>query len=95
MALILQHQTADEFALRFWHACRDAFQAGNKEKYHRMIWWLWTRIQAGDITSTQARNSYNTAFGASLNVSQWNTLTTNRLVPIKDRYVAWLAESMV
>ena len=93
MALTLNHQTAEEFALRFWRNTRAAFNAGDKFTYHRNIWWLWTQIQAGDVTSTQARNAYNTAFGTSLNVSQWNTLVTTRFVPIKDRYIAWLAET--
>ena len=47
------------------------------------------------MTSTQARNAYNTAFGTSLNATQWNTLVSTRFVPIKDRYIAFLAETMV
>lgn len=95
MALNLQHQTDEEFALRFWRKLRAAYDAGDKLAYHKMVWWLWTKIQAGDITSTQARNSYNTAFGANLNATQWGNLVTTRFVPIKDRYAAFIAESMV
>ena len=95
MALNLQHQTAAEFAARFWQKVRAAYAAGDKLTYHRLIWWVWTKIQAGDLTSDQVRLSYNAAFGKSLNVSQWNTLVTNRFVPIKDRWVAFQAETMV
>jgi hypothetical protein len=93
MALVLNHQTAAEFADRFWHKLQDAYQAGDKFTYHFMVWWIWDRIQAGDITNTQARTSFNTAFGRSLNTSQWNTLVTDRFIPIKDRYLALIGEA--
>lgn len=92
MPLELKHQTATEFAIRFWRSTRRAYDAGDKITYHRNIWWLWSKIQAGDVTSAQARDAYNSAFGLALNPSQWNTLVTTRFVPIKDRYIAWLAE---
>jgi hypothetical protein len=95
MALTLHHQTGAEFAQRFWRNTRAAYDAGDKLVYHRNIWWLWTKIQAGDITSDGARAAYNSAFGTNLNVSQWNNLVTTRFVPIKDRYVAFLAETFV
>ena len=95
MAFNLQHQTAAEFGITFWRKCREAFEAGDKLKYHRMIWWLWQKIQDGDITSAQARTAYNAAFNKSLTLAQWNTLVTNRFIPIKDRYLAWQAESLV
>jgi hypothetical protein len=95
MALNLQHQTAAQFALRFWRNTRAAFDAGDKLTYHRNIWWLWTKVQAGDVTSTQARDAYNAAFGANLNATQWNNLVTTRFVPIKERYLAWMAEGFV
>jgi len=95
MALALQHQTPEDFALRFWRSTRAAFDSGDRERYHRRIWWLWTKIQSGDVTSAQARNSYNSAFGLSLTVAQWNTLVTNRFVPIKNRYAEFIAEKMV
>jgi hypothetical protein len=95
MALPLQHQTAAEFAARFWQTVHAAYQADDRQKYHRLIWWLWTRIQSGDLTSDQVRLSYNAYFGKALNTTQWNSLVTTRFVPIKDRYLAWLAESLV
>jgi hypothetical protein len=93
MPLTLNHQTGDQFALRFWRNTRAAFDAGDKLTYHRNIWWLWTKIQAGDVTSNQARLAYNSAFGMALNSTQWTNLVNTRFVPIKDRYVAFLAES--
>ena len=95
MALNLQHQTPEQFALRFWERLRAAFESGDKERYHRMVWWLWQRIQDGDLTSAQARLSYNAAFDKALTVTQWNTLVTNRFIPIKDRYLAYQAETLV
>ena len=61
-------------------------------EFARLITWVWQRVQAGDLTNDQVRLSYNAAYGKSLNVSQWNSLVTTRLVPIKDRYLAMLAE---
>lgn len=68
---------------------------GNRLKYHYLIWWIWNRNQIGDLTSAQIRTAYNTAFGKSLTVAQWNDLVTTRLVPIKDRYLATMAETEV
>jgi hypothetical protein len=92
MALTLKHQTAAEFAARFWNRLRVAFASGDKLIYHRLIWWVWARIQAGDLTSDQVRLSFNAAYGRSLNTTQWNSLVTTRFIPIKDRYLALLAE---
>jgi hypothetical protein len=92
MALNLAHQTAAEFAARFWQRVRSAYATGDKATYHRMIWWVWSRIQAGDLTSDQVRLSFNAAYSRNLNATQWNSLVTTRFVPIKDRYLAWLAE---
>ena len=93
MALNLQHQTAAEFAARFWRKVQDTYEAGDKLTYHRLIWWIWSRIQDGDLTSDQVRLSFNAAYDRSLNPSQWNALVTTRFIPIKDRYLAFLAES--
>ena len=95
MPLTLNHQTAAQFAARFWRNLEAAYRADDKLRYHLMVWWLWSRIQAGDLTSDQVRLSYNAHFGKSLNVSQWNTLVTTRFVPIKDRYLAFIAETLV
>ena len=95
MALVLNHQTAAQFAARFWRNLEAAYRADDRLKYHKMVWWIWTRIQAGDLTSNDVRLSYNSHFGKSLNTTQWNSLVSTRFVPIKDRYLAWLAESLV
>jgi hypothetical protein len=93
MALDLQHQTAAEFAARFWARFRNVYQSGDKFEYSRLIWWIWNRIQIGDFTSDQVRLSFNAAYGRSLNTTQWNNLVTTRFVPAKDRYLDMLAEA--
>jgi hypothetical protein len=93
MALDLKHQTAAQFAARFWSRLRAAYQAGDKLTYHRMVWWIWACVQDGSLTSDQVRLSFNNAYGRSLNTTQWNAFVTAKLVPIKDRYLAFLAES--
>lgn len=93
MALNLQHQTAAQFAARFWAKVKNARQSGNKVEFARLITWVWQKVQTGDLTNDQVRLSYNAAYGKSLNVSQWNSFVTTRLVPIKDRYLAFLAEA--
>ena len=92
MALTLHHQTPAEFAERFWSRLKAAYQAGDKLTYHRMVWWIWAKVQAGDLTNDQVRQSFNLAYGRSLTVTQWTGFVTTRLVPIKDRYLAMLAE---
>lgn len=92
MALSLRHQTTAEFATRFWARLQRAYRGGDQVIYHRMVWWIWARVQAGDLTNEQVRLSFNAAFGRSLNTTQWNSLVATRLVPIKDRYLALLAE---
>jgi hypothetical protein len=95
VALNLRHQTAGQFAARFWRRVDAAQKSGDKLTLHRLIWWVWLKIQAGEITSDQARLSYNTHFGKSLNSAQWTALVTARFVPIKDRYAALIAEADV
>lgn len=92
MALTLNHQTAAEFAARFWARVQRAYAEGDKFTYCRLLYWLIERINAGDITDTQARNSFNTAFGRSLTAGQWTTLKTDRIIPAHDRWAAMLAE---
>lgn len=92
MALTLNHQTAGEFAARFWEAVKAAYQAGDKFRYCRLLYWLERRLVSGDITDAGARVSYNTAFGKSLSAAQWTTLRTNRIKPAHDRWAAMLAE---
>ena len=93
MALDLKHQTAAQFAARFWARVQQAQQSGDQWARARLVWWIWSKIQAGDLTSDQVRLSYNAYFNKSLTVTQWNSLVTTRLVPIKDRYLAMLAEA--
>lgn len=93
MALDLKHQTAAEFAARFWTKVKDAYQRGDKVELARLITWVWQRVQAGDLTNDAVRVSFNAAYGRSLTLAQWNTFVTSRLVPIKDRYLAMQAET--
>ena len=92
MALDLKHQTAAEFAARFWARLKAAYQTGDKLTYHRMIWWIWARVQAGDLTNDQVRLSFNAAYGRSLTLAQWNDLVTTRLLPMHQRWLALQAE---
>jgi len=93
MALNLHHQTPAEFAAKFWARLQAAYQRGDKILFARMIWWLSNRVQAGDITSNDARLTFNTAYGRSLSVAQWNSFVTNTLTPIRDRYQAMLDQA--
>jgi hypothetical protein len=66
MALLLKHQTGEQFIARL----RDAYRNSERERLVQIAKWLLARIQAGDVTDAQCR----TAFG--LNVTQWNNLKT-------------------
>ena len=66
MALLLKHQTAEQFIARF----REAYSNSDRERCMQLARFVISRIQAGDITDAQARN----AFG--LNTTQWNNLKT-------------------
>jgi hypothetical protein len=90
MALNLVHQTAAQFAARFWAKLRKAYASGDKLTYGFMIWWLYGRVQAGDLTTADVRVSFNAAYGRSLTLAQWNTFVTGTLKPIRDRYQAML-----
>lgn len=92
MALNLRHQSAAQFAARFWALVQAARRAGNQTEYARLLWWLTRKIVAGDITDAQARSSFNTAFGRALTAQQWTTLRSTRITPAHDRYAAMLAE---
>lgn len=93
MALTLRHQTGAQFAARFWSRLRAAYDSGDKITYGRMIWWLYGRVLAGDLTTNDVRLSFNNAYGRSLSLAQWNTFVTNTLKPIRDRYQAMLDEA--
>lgn len=66
MAIILKHQTVEQFVARV----RAAYREGNYGRIVQIARFLIARIQAGDITDAQCR----TAFG--LNATQWNNLKT-------------------
>lgn len=91
MALVLVHQTAAEFAARFWLLVQQNIGKDNVT-FERLMWWLTERLNAGDITDAQARNSFNTAFNRTLTAAEWTTLRANRITPAHDRYAAMLAE---
>ncbi len=99
MALTLKHQTQAEFAARFWVRVTEAqtlAKAGSKGAAALrdfLVWRVWSWIQTGDLTSDQVRLSFNAHFGRSLTAGQWNTLVTTRLIPMKDRHLAALAET--
>ena len=90
MALQLRHQTAAEFAARFWARVRRAYQSGRSDEYARLLWWLTERLNAGDLTDAQARQSFNLAYGRTLTAAQWTTLRTNRITPAHDQWQATL-----
>lgn len=92
MALVLKYATGAQLADRYWTHLQDAYSTGDKLAYGRLLWWLEERLLAGDLTDTQARNTFNTAFGRSLTAGQWTTLRTSRIQPAHDRYAALLAE---
>jgi len=92
MALNLRHQTAAEFAARYWARVLEAYRQNNKLRYGRLLYWLVENINNGNITDAQARATFNTAYGRALTAAQWTTLKTNRITPAHDRYAAMLAE---
>jgi hypothetical protein len=87
MALNLRYMTGDEFASRFWRAVRVAYR-NDKVRYTWLLWWLTKRLVAGDITDAQARVTFNTEFGRSLNATQWTNLRANSITPAHDEYEA-------
>jgi hypothetical protein len=66
MALILNHQTPQQFIVRF----RQAYQEGQRERLVKLAAFILARIAAGDITDAQCRSAFN------LTVAQWNNLKT-------------------
>lgn len=92
MPITLVHQTKAEFSARFWSRLKAAHLAGDKVEYSRLIWWIYQRITAGDLTSNEVRLSFNAAYGRSLTVAQWSALASTRFAPARDRYQAMLDE---
>jgi hypothetical protein len=66
VALLLKHQTAEQFVARI----REAYRNEERDRLIQIARFIISRIQAGDLTDAQCRN----AFG--LNVTQWNNLKT-------------------
>jgi hypothetical protein len=90
----LNEQTGPEFASKLWAAVHSAYHRGDKFTYHRLVWRVWAWTQNGRLTSEQVRLSFNSFFGTNYTSgASWNGFTTTRLVPIKDRYLALVAEA--
>lgn len=66
MALILKHQTVEQFIARV----RAAYRDGDADRVIKIARWILARLAAGDLTDAQCRN----AFG--LNATQWNNIKT-------------------
>lgn len=77
MALLLKHQTVQEFVARL----REAYRDSQRERLIQLAKFVLARVQAGDITDAQCR----TAFG--LNASQWTALKTK----MQNAVNAWTA----
>ncbi len=89
----LNEQTPAQFAAAFWAILRSAYQNGDKLTYHKLVWRVWKWVQDGVLTNEQVRVSFNSFFGTSYTSgAQWNSFVTTRMAPIKDRYLALLAE---
>lgn len=99
MPLPLNHQTAEQFAARFWARVADVHQRAREgdsaaaAERDRLMWRIWRWIQDGDLTSNQVRLSFNAYFVRSLDATQWNAFVLSRLIPMKNRHLAALAEA--
>jgi|WetSurSiteA1Bulk_404760.scaffolds.fasta_scaffold03778_7 hypothetical protein len=93
MALVLKHQTTSEFMGSYWAKIQKAYRNRDMWTVGKLITWIWEKVQVGDLTNDQMRQSFNTAFGRNLTLSQWNTFVTTRIIPIKDRYIAMRDET--
>lgn len=78
--LVLQHQTAAQFAARL----RERYRSGEREGLARIAWWIVEQINAGNITDAQVR----TAFGFT--TIQYTTFKSTKLVPAHDAWQAVL-----
>ena len=81
MALVLNHQSAAQFADRL--VAR--FKAASKDEKGRLATWIYDHYQAGDFTALQLR----TAFG--MTVPQFNTFVT-RIQTLRTHWLAVQAE---
>jgi len=93
MPLALKHQTQAQAVVRIWRRIQAARAAGDMLGFSRLITWLMNRIDAGDITDTEARTAFNAVYGRTLTAAQWNTVKSSRLTAIRTRYQAMMSEA--
>ena len=77
MALVLNHQTATQFAARL----RERYRNASRDECARIATWILNHIEFGDFTDTQVRN----AFG--LTVTQYNNLKA-KLTTLRTNWLA-------
>jgi len=92
MALKLRHQTAGEFAVRFWNAVQRAQGDGDKIEFSRLMYWIERKLVAGDITDAEVSKGFNAVFERAINATQWTQARTDRVKEAHGRYAAMLAE---
>lgn len=96
MALDPKYQTRAQLAAYCWarlRTLREKANAGDESarvRFQKMIWWLYGKVQSGDLSSNDARLSFNAAYGRNLTAGQWTTFVQDTLKPIRDRYQAML-----
>lgn len=92
MPLVLQHQTAEQFAARYWRAVQEAENSGDTVRQTRLLAWLEQRLSDGDLTELQARTAFNSVYERGLTQAQWAQMRANRIRPAGDRWRAIKAE---
>lgn len=80
MAIVLHHQTAQQFADRL----RKRWRNSTREECARIAWWIRKRIVNGDVTQAQLRTAFD------MTQAQWNALRDNKLIPLADAWQAVL-----
>ncbi len=74
MALVLNHQTAAQFAARL----RERYRNASKVEACRLAKWMLDHIEAGDFTDTQVRNAFGLTAGQYTTIkAKWTTMRTN------------------
>lgn len=92
MPLVLQHQTAEQFATRYWQAVQEAENSGDTVRQTRLLAWLEQRLSDGDLTELQARTAFNSVYERGLTQAQWAQMRASRIRPASDRWRAIKAE---
>lgn len=92
MVLNLKHQTSGHFTEMLWRRVREAYISGNIVEYQRLLAKLIKLIQSNDITDAQALAGFNMVYERNLSNGQWQSMKNTRLIPIKDRYIAFISE---